>query len=68
MGTGMGILPIAAQTVLMHRRCNHVTAEVLYLAIHKELTSGLCASPSSATLTHLNAIDCVACSMAKSRY
>jgi len=39
MGTGMGLLPIAAQTVLMHRRCNHVSAEVLYLAIHKQLTS-----------------------------
>ena len=68
MGTGMGILPVAAQTVLMHRSCNHVSAEVLYLAIQKELTSGLCANTSSAKLTHLNAIDCVACTMAKSRY
>ena len=57
MGTGMGLLPVAAQTVLMHRRCNHVTAEVLYLAIHKELTTCLCASPSTASLTHLNATD-----------
>jgi hypothetical protein len=68
MGTGMGLLPIPTQTVLMHRRSNHVSAEILYLALHKELTSGLCASPSSATLTQLSAIDCIACTMAKSRY
>lgn len=67
-GTGMGILPVAAQTILMHRRCNHVSAEVLYLAIQKELTSDLFACKSSGMLAQLNAIDCVACAMAKSRY
>ena len=33
------------------------------------MASGLCgASPSSASLTQLSAIDCIACTMAKSRY
>ena len=40
-GTGMGILPVSAQVVLMHRRCNHASASLLYLAIDKRLTSGL---------------------------
>ena len=46
-GTGMGLLPVSTQVVLMHRRCNHVSASVLYLAINKNLTSGLCTATQS---------------------
>ena len=37
-GTGMGILPVPVQTVLILRRCNHVGPYILYLAVNKGLT------------------------------
>lgn len=67
-GTGMGLMPVSAQTVLMHRRCNHAEATTLYMAQRRNLTSGLCAGSHAASLTNLCAIDCIACSLAKSRY
>jgi len=67
-GTGMGILPVPVQTILMHRRCNHVGPYILYLAVSKGLTSGMCAGKSAASLANLNALDCPACSLSKSHY
>jgi hypothetical protein len=66
-GTGMGLLPVSAQVTLMHRRCNHVSASLLYLAIDKKLTSGLCAKKPSASLCNFSVIDCLACTLAKSK-
>jgi hypothetical protein len=67
-GTGMGLLPIPVQTILMHRRCNHVGPAVLHTAVSKNLTSGLCAAKGSASLALLNALECLACTLAKSHY
>ena len=67
-GTGMGILPIPVQTVLMHRRCNHVGPYVLYIAVSKGLTSGMCAGKSAASFANINSLDCPACSLSKSHY
>ena len=67
-GTGMGLLPVPVQTILMHRRCNHVGPAVLHTAVSKNLTSGLCAGKGSASLALLNALECVACTLAKSHY
>ena len=67
--TGMGILPVPVQqTILMHRRCNHAGPYILFLAVSKGLTSGMCAGKSAASLANLNALDCPACSLSKSRY
>jgi hypothetical protein len=66
-GTGMGILPVPTQVVLMHRRCNHVSASLLYHAIDKRLTSGLCAKKPSASVCNFSVIDCLACTLAKSK-
>ena len=57
-GTGMSLLPTPVQSVLMHRRTNH----------RRELTTGLCASPSAATFSQLSTIDCLACTLDKSKY
>jgi hypothetical protein len=48
-GTGMGLLPVPVQTILMHRRCNHVGPAVLHTAVSKNLTTGLCAGKGSAS-------------------
>jgi len=66
-GTGMGLLPVSTQVLLMHRRCNHVSASLLYHAIDKKLTSGLCAKKPSASLCNFSVIDCLACTLAKSK-
>ena len=63
----MGLLPVSAQVILMHRRCNHVSPSLLYLAINKKLTSGLCAKKPSASICSLSVIDCLACTLAKSK-
>ena len=51
----------------MHRRCNHANASLLYFAIDKRLTSGLCAKKPSASLCNFSVIDCLACTLAKSK-
>ena len=52
----------------MHRRTNHHGPTFLHAAVSRELTTGLCASPSAATLAQLSTIDCLACTLGKSKY
>jgi len=64
-GTGMGLLPVSAQVILMHHRFNHVSSSLLHLAIDKKLTSGLCAKKPSASICSFSV--CLACTLAKSK-
>ena len=52
---------------LLRSYCNHANASLLYFAIDKRLTSGLCAKKPSASLCNFSVIDCLACTLAKSK-
>ena len=66
--TSMRLLPVSVQALLVHRRCNHVSPSLLYLAVYKNLTTSMCAEKFSSSLKNLSVIDCLACSLAKSKY
>ena len=67
-GTGMSLLPTPVHSVLMHRRTNHHGPTSLHAAVSRDVTTGLCASLSTATLAQLSTIDCLACTLGKSKY